>query len=88
MFLTNERKICVSTIGHIMKVAADSCQQFSFCEIKKVHFVMHWLIRTNYLYPNAISNIIIKTNPIAKPIVAKLEWGPSLASGMISSTTT
>ena len=39
-------------------------------------------------YPKAISKTIMSTKPTARPIVAKLEWLPSLASGINSSTTT
>ncbi len=39
-------------------------------------------------YPNAISNIIIITNPIATPIVPMLVCSPDWASGINSSTTT
>ena len=41
-----------------------------------------------YCYPINTSSFIIKTKPMAKPMVLRLECSPSLASGISSSTTT
>lgn len=40
------------------------------------------------IYPKTTSSVIISAKPMAKPMVDKLEWLPSEASGISSSTTT
>ena len=39
-------------------------------------------------YPSTTSITIIRTKPMAKPIVERLVWAPWAVSGMSSSTTT
>ena len=53
-------------------------------------FIPKYLV-ANFLfadYPSTTSITIIKTKPMAKPIVERLVWAPWAVSGMSSSTTT
>ena len=45
-------------------------------------------LEVHRFYPNTTSRTIMRTKPMAKPMVERLEWVPCEASGMSSSTTT